>query len=761
MGDALLAAYLLGLAHVREETGRVELAEGDPPPKMTAGPLKLRFNVPPEEALKYFRSKKIVTKKEFGDLRHDAQSAAFTVGGIYRQDVLTAFRDELAVALENGTPQATVIKRFKGILDGAGHRMLGDFHLETIFRTNMQMAYGVGRRRGLEDVADDLPYWEYHAVLDDRTRPAHAALDGLIKPANDPFWDEHYPPWGFNCFLPGTKIQGRFQLGFRSWYDGKAVEITTRSGNRVRVTANHPILTAEGFVAAQSLGQGNYVLSYLGGRKPGLQADRRGKSSIRVARAKQSNVFAPQENINDSPLTVEQVFRALVNVGNLARFPVTPNDFHRDAMFGNGYVEVVAPNGKLRNSIQPDGLDGSQNNILKAVNAAFAEEMGLSAFGLGVKSILAAAPRLPSRAALPGDSHRDVLESSPFNLLLVGWASQLEARRTQGAGDNGAREAEFAAELQNGYSTLIAADEIIQIRHFDFCGHVFDFQTEGGWIVAEGIFASNCRCSVSATATPPDSFTPANPSGHYQLAYNDDGVPVAASDGMQVHNLSGGKFKGVPRQAGLRETIEAAAERARQSRSTKAEPGSDAEYLEELQRLTKPDRNYKPPARIIESAREFQRAQPTEEVMHIFDAKGRFVRAVRGDAEGVKTPDKDVPKVNGGSTIHWHPPEGDFNFESFSLDDIIQSVEENEAETFVATRRYLYSLRPPQGRWTMELLRNIIGDHERYSRQFETDMRPRLLRSALTLDKAEDLGRHLIWKKIAKKYGMRYKQIRL
>lgn len=76
----------------------------------------------------------------------------------------------------------------------------------------------------------------------------------------------------------------------------------------------------------------------------------------------------------------------------------------------------------------------------------------------------------------------------------------------------------------------------------------------------------NCRCNVTAMAAPSAGYNPENPSGDYKLAYNQDGVPVAASDGMQVHNLSGGKFKGVPRQAGLREAIEAAAERARQSR---------------------------------------------------------------------------------------------------------------------------------------------------------------------------------------------------
>lgn len=66
-------------------------------------------------------------------------------------------------------------------------------------RTNCQVAYGVGRRQAFEEVAADLPLWQYHAVLDDRTRPRHRALDGLTLPADHEFWNEHYPPWGFNC----------------------------------------------------------------------------------------------------------------------------------------------------------------------------------------------------------------------------------------------------------------------------------------------------------------------------------------------------------------------------------------------------------------------------------------------------------------------------------------------------------------------------------------------------------------------------------
>lgn len=189
LGDALLAAYLLARDQVNGEIERGEFAEED----------FFSFELPPEEAIKYFRDKRVVRSEEFNDLRDEARSAAFTVGGIYRDDVLEAFKSEIARALEDGTPQREVIKRFREILAGAGHKQLGAFHLETVFRTNIQMAYGVGRRRALEEVTDDLSLWEYHAVMDDRTRPQHAALDGMVLPADHPFWDEHYPPWGFNC----------------------------------------------------------------------------------------------------------------------------------------------------------------------------------------------------------------------------------------------------------------------------------------------------------------------------------------------------------------------------------------------------------------------------------------------------------------------------------------------------------------------------------------------------------------------------------
>lgn len=71
--------------------------------------------------------------------------------------------------------------------------------LETEYKTAIGQADMAVKWKDIERDKETLPLLQYDAVNDDRTRPAHAALDGVTLPVDDPFWDEFFPPNGWNC----------------------------------------------------------------------------------------------------------------------------------------------------------------------------------------------------------------------------------------------------------------------------------------------------------------------------------------------------------------------------------------------------------------------------------------------------------------------------------------------------------------------------------------------------------------------------------
>src|SRR5690606_37020353 len=71
--------------------------------------------------------------------------------------------------------------------------------LETEYNTALLTGEAASTYYRLLAQAHIFPYWEYKTVGDDLVRPEHAALHGLILPANDPRWKLIFPPNGWNC----------------------------------------------------------------------------------------------------------------------------------------------------------------------------------------------------------------------------------------------------------------------------------------------------------------------------------------------------------------------------------------------------------------------------------------------------------------------------------------------------------------------------------------------------------------------------------
>ncbi len=72
---------------------------------------------------------------------------------------------------------------------------------ETLMRTQVQLANSAGRWEADQDQGVQEILWGYRYVTvgDDRVRPAHAALEGIQLPKDDPRWRTLFPPNGFNC----------------------------------------------------------------------------------------------------------------------------------------------------------------------------------------------------------------------------------------------------------------------------------------------------------------------------------------------------------------------------------------------------------------------------------------------------------------------------------------------------------------------------------------------------------------------------------
>jgi len=194
--------------------------------KITLEPL------PFQEAIQFFQEKGLsLSPESWRDIWQKAHTTAFTVARVTAVDVLEDIRQAVDQAIDAGTPLAEFKKGLSKLLerkgwlsprgedaeitlpDGTIRKRLTPWRLDTIYRTNLQSSYATGRYRQMIEVARRRPYWMYDAVGDMRTRPSHAAMDGKVYRFDHPFWDEWYPPNGFNCRCTVRTLSARQMEG--------------------------------------------------------------------------------------------------------------------------------------------------------------------------------------------------------------------------------------------------------------------------------------------------------------------------------------------------------------------------------------------------------------------------------------------------------------------------------------------------------------------------------------------------------------------
>jgi SPP1 gp7 family putative phage head morphogenesis protein len=142
-----------------------------------------------------------VTRRIYDGLTKKYQQQAFTVAHVTDTRIIEQIQKALKDTVASGGTQQDFARELKKLTTDASIEELSNWHIENVFRTNVQNSYMTGRFEQMRqpDVMDALPVWEYFAVMDDRTRENHAAMNGFQAAADDPVWSIWYPPAGFNC----------------------------------------------------------------------------------------------------------------------------------------------------------------------------------------------------------------------------------------------------------------------------------------------------------------------------------------------------------------------------------------------------------------------------------------------------------------------------------------------------------------------------------------------------------------------------------
>lgn len=161
-----------------------------------------------KHASDWMRGRVTTESRGMRKLAPEIRAHAFSVAGIADMKVLSEIK-ELVAKLTDGASwdavknniAAEISEQWGGPKDGDPAKYVAavERRAELVLRQNAFQAYAVARYQDQQEVKAAFPYLIYLTVGDGNVRDEHAALDGLILPVDDAFWQGHYPPWDFGC----------------------------------------------------------------------------------------------------------------------------------------------------------------------------------------------------------------------------------------------------------------------------------------------------------------------------------------------------------------------------------------------------------------------------------------------------------------------------------------------------------------------------------------------------------------------------------
>jgi hypothetical protein len=335
-------------------------------------------------------------------------------------------------------------------------------------------------------------------------------------------FDVKHPPLHPNCLIGNTAVCAPDKLAaFVAAYCGPVIEVGFSDGRRLTVTPNHMFLTPFGFARAASLCHGDDVIDCALGQR----------------------IAAASPHDHSEPAPIRDIVEAFAESRGVVtrRVPAARPYLHGDGAFIQGDVYVIAPDSFFQCDAQAalakspsQRQSGFSDPKLPAFNGcgdltsllfamAFAADGGMSfrrenaAFSrrhaAEPNSVRGAATAHSQAAFAQSQCDHITRNAERRGERKDGFAGNVpagygriikqqialggaQAAPLQGPKERGIRDAQLLANLVRRNAALIQTARVVFTRVRDFCDHVYDLQTASSVYLAEGVIASNCRCTI-------------------------------------------------------------------------------------------------------------------------------------------------------------------------------------------------------------------------------------------------------------------------
>jgi SPP1 gp7 family putative phage head morphogenesis protein len=174
------------------------------------------FRLTPHKAIAALqRRPTAVTTLSWAELWQSEHSRQFTISRLTRLDLVKDFHKAILDSVQGDLSRRDYMRDMEAMLKKEGwwgkkeviDKATGEVlttrfdsrRLRLIYDVNTRQANANGRWERIQQAKHSHPYLRYVTKNDEKVRHAHKEWHNLTLPVDDPFWNTHYPPNGWNC----------------------------------------------------------------------------------------------------------------------------------------------------------------------------------------------------------------------------------------------------------------------------------------------------------------------------------------------------------------------------------------------------------------------------------------------------------------------------------------------------------------------------------------------------------------------------------